>query len=118
MKKILFVFALTSLSYHLALAENIKCIFTEPFVTTEYQVAQNKLSLLGSAKNSKLIEGVSRQVLSPTKFQLVNQAGIILQILSLTQNGSDGMSDRVYPYEAEDFSIQNGSSLFGGCFSN
>lgn len=118
MKKILFLFALTSLSYHLALAENIKCIFTEPLVTTEYQVAQSKLSFVGDAKNSKLIEGVSRQVLSPTKFQLVDQTGRILQILSLTQNGSDGMSDRVYPYEAEDFSIQNGLSLFGGCFSN
>ena len=113
-------FALTAASAH---ADIIRCTFTEPFLSTEYSMAQQSLSILSPGEDGKgvrqTIRGVSLQIVGPTakkpgpaRFELRDAKGKILQKLILNHDGSDGMSDFEYPYEAEY------RGLTGGCYSN
>lgn len=118
-KLILPVLAISALS-SFASADVIKCTFTEPFVSTTYSMAQQSLTIdNGSEGTKKVIKDVSFQIKGAGRFELVDKSGKVLQKLSLTGKGSDGMSDATYPYEVVDASQQKfANSGIGGCSSN
>lgn len=92
-------------------ADNFKCVFTEPFFTLEYSMVQQSLKTT-SPEDSSVAKNISFQIKGPSDFALMDAEKNVVVELKLTQNGSDGMSDRRYPYEAK----WNG--LIGGCESN
>ncbi len=118
MKKIILVTMFLSTA---AQADIIRCGFTEPFITTTYSMTQQTLSYKedGSGK-VKVIKGVSFQIKDAGKFELVGKDGKVLQALKLTNNGSDGMSDTIYPFVVRDSVIgaSAANSGVGGCSSN
>lgn len=59
---------------------------------------------------------VSFQIKDAGVFELTSKAGVVLQSLTLDRQGSDGMSDRLYPYSV--IANRNGETQHGGCFSN
>jgi uncharacterized membrane protein len=75
-------------------------------------MAQQTLATSNMGEKPEVIKNVSFQIKGPGKFELVGKDGKVLQELTLNQNGSDGMSEIVYPYEAK------AGPLFGGCSSN
>jgi len=103
-------------------ADIIKCTFTEPFIDTTYSMAQQSLTysmFTGEKPEVKVIKNVSFQIKSAGEFELVAKDGTVLQKISLNNKGSDGMSDRSYPYEVEDKSMGGfANSGWGGCSSN
>jgi uncharacterized membrane protein len=92
-----------------AFAEKIYCVFTEPFINVVYNSNTNKVKIEAAG-------GQPQEVTVAVEFQ---QKGI-LQIqdlhkthtmkVDLTKEGSDGMSDFIYPFEAV-----LDDSLYGGC---
>ncbi|MBC7421691.1 MAG: hypothetical protein H7328_13260 [Bdellovibrio sp.] len=121
-KLILTAVLLANVSAH---ADIIKCDFTEPFLATTYSMTQQTLTydtsfLTGNKGSTKVFKNVSFQIKGAGKFELVAKDGTVLQKLDLSFNGSNGMSDGVYPYEVKDesdvFGGANGG--VGGCVSN
>ncbi len=93
-----------------AYAEVYSCSFTEPFVSFDYDSSKGTLSTCtpdmmvekpnGTVEcKSVVTEGVSLRVTAGNAFELVDNAGVVLYELQLTNQGSDGMSDRVYPFD-------------------
>ena len=110
--------ALTLITASISNADIIKCIFTEPFVNSTYSTTQSTLTYKDYENKTKVIKGVSFQIKAAGAFELVKN-GKVLQSLTLSQKGSDGMSDKVYPYEVMDTDLDmmaNGGH--GGCSSN
>ncbi len=106
---------------NMAHADIIKCSFTEPFYDTEYSMAQQKLTVSDFEGTTKSIRNVSFQIKGPGQFELWDSSGNVLQKLNLTNEGSNGMSDFVYPYEVESSDLVYGSGAnngIGGCTSN
>jgi hypothetical protein len=102
-----------------AQADLIQCQFTEPFVTTVYNLSQRTLVVMPAAGQTEVIKHVSLEMKAPGKFELVGPTGEVLQKLALTGKGSDGMSDRVYPFDVVSTSLEkvsNGGQ--GGCTSD
>ena len=110
-------------------AEVYSCSFTEPFVSLEYDSSKGTLATItpddyvelpdGSSKaNPVVTEGVSLRVTATGKFELVDNAGVVLYELELTNAGSDGMSDTVYPFDIKAKSSQlMPPDYLGGCSS-
>jgi hypothetical protein len=97
-----------------AKADIIRCTFTEPFVTTVYSTTQSTLALRYETEGREdIIKNVSFQIMSAGHFELWGPDRQPLQRLRLSHNGSDGMSDRQYPYSVEWIS----RGLRGGCTS-
>jgi len=113
--KILFVTSLLMMS--ISQADVIRCNFTEPFVASVYSMTQSTLSYVNSDGKKQTIKNVSFQIKAAGVFELVAKDGTLLQKLTLNRQGSDGMSDRLYPYEAKDNSPITHQS-YGGCSSN
>ncbi len=108
------VLLLASITY----ADIINCVFTEPFVTSIYSMNRSTLTYLDSENKKKVLNNVSFQIKAAGVFELVKD-GKVLQILLLNNQGSDGMSDMVYPYDVEDFSQEKlPNKSRGGCSSN
>ena len=105
---------------NMAAADIIKCMFTEPFGTSTYSMTQSVLKYdMADSDKSKTIKNVSFQIKAAGEFELISKEGKVLQKISLTKNGSDGMSDRVYPYEVKDSGMAtNANNGTGGCSSN
>ena len=95
-------------------ADIIKCYFTEPFYTTVYSMTQSKLTTT-EALTGKVVyrKNVSFQIKGPGSFELLSLNGQVLQTLTLDYQGSDGMSDKIYPYTVSAPGIG-----IGGCTSN
>lgn len=98
-------------------ADIIKCNFTEPFVNTTYSMTQSTLTYKNSDGQSKVVRNVSFQIKSAGVFELVSKEGTVLQTLNLNYQGSDGMSDRLYPYDVKDTTTSTHEGR-GGCASN
>ena len=97
----------------LAGADIIKCTFTEPFYTTTYSMAQQSLTVVNNLTNARSVErNVSFQIIDSGVFEIRSLGGAVRQRLTLDWNGSDGMSDRVFPYSVR------WRGLNGGCTSN
>lgn len=100
-------------------ADVIKCTFTEPFIDTTYSMTQSTLSYKDYEGIISVVKNVSFQIKSAGVFELLSKDGKTLQILTLNNKGSDGMSDTIYPYEVKDYSpVMTGNSGYGGCISN
>lgn len=99
-------------------AEIIKCVFTEPFVTTVYNMHQSTLTYKGFDSRPTINKGVSFVIRSAGVFELVKD-GQVYQTLTLNNKGSDGMSNTVYPYEVKDAGLDKmANNGFGGCSSS
>jgi len=100
-------------------ADVIKCVFTEPFINTTYSMTQSTLTYQDSENKIKILKNVSFQIKSAGVFELTSKDGKVLQTLTLNNEGSDGMSDAVYPYEVQDSSqLSSANRGIGGCTSN
>ena len=117
MKKL---FALSVLlSATVSQADIISCTFTEPFVSSTYSMTQSTLTYDSFGLGKTVIKNVSFQIKSAGEFQLVDKKGNVLQTLTLNKKGSDGMSDRVYPFDVTDTSMNKyANNGMGGCQSN
>jgi|GEM_PF-1444431 len=101
-------------------ADVFHCTFTEPFVTVTYSMAQQTLTFDEAGQPlKKVLNGVSFQIQSAGKFALVNSQKQTVMTLNLSNQGSDGMSDDVYPFETTWSKSEDGKAQqFGGCESN
>ena len=98
----------------IANADIITCNFTEPFVTTIYSTSQNTLSVYYKAeRRQEVLRNISFQIIQAGRFELWDTNRRPVQRLELTFKGSDGMSDKLYPYDAHWIS----NDLRGGCTS-
>lgn len=103
-----------------AQAAIISCNFTEPFFSLKYDTTTYELVRTENDGNGEVVTETKSAALlfkSSTKFELISEDKKVLLKLNLNFNGSDGMSDIIYPYEAE-LLMEDGSSLWGGCESN
>jgi hypothetical protein len=97
-----------------AKADIITCTFTEPFVTTVYSTTQSILTVRYDMEGREdALRNVSFQIINLGLFELWGPDRRPIQRLQLSFKGSDGMSDREYPYAVE--WLSNG--LQGGCSS-
>lgn len=119
MKKTLLALALfTSVfGFQQAHADIIVCKFTEPFVKVTYSMAQMSLTIEPAGEESTVMRGVSFQILGDNKFELLAKDNSVLAKLELSGEGSDGMSDIVYPFDVKGFFFSNLPQV-GGCESN
>lgn len=100
-------------------AEVFKCIFTEPFVSFEYNTATEKLIEHEAVMNkTRVLKSVSFQIKYAGTFLLKDKSGKLLAELKLNNQGSDGMSDAIYPYDVKYLDpIASGRPVMGGCTS-
>ena len=99
---------------HVVNADIIKCSFTEPFMTTSYDTSLKRMTVTYDVeKRQRIYDRISIRELRPGAFELRSVEGQILQRVERTCRGSDGMSDRVYPYSARWIPQE----LHGGCTS-
>src|SRR2546423_5783678 len=95
-------------------ADVIKCSFTEPFMTTLYDTSSKRMTLTYDVqKRRAVLDRVAMQETARGVFEFRSTNGQLVQRLKRTCRGSDGMSDRRYPYEAELIA----EKLYGGCAS-
>ena len=98
----------------IAKADIIKCSFTEPFITTSYDTALRRMTVTYDVqKRRRVFDSVSMREMRPRAFEFRSADGRVLQRVERTCRGSDGMSDRVYPYSAQWVP----QDLHGGCTS-
>ncbi|MCM2352405.1 MAG: hypothetical protein NDI63_02235 [Pseudobdellovibrio sp.] len=100
-----------------ASADIIKCTFTEPFVSSTYSMTQSTLTYESIDGQKTVIQKVSMQIKAAGIFELVAKDGKVLQRLDLNNQGSNGMSDHVYPYDVQDNTSMTNNGR-GGCESN
>ena len=98
----------------IAKADVIQCAFTEPFMRTSYDTSLKRMTVTYDVeKRRQVLNEVSLREITPGVFEFRNANGQALLRMQRTCRGSDGMSDRVYPYDAQ-WMLQN---LSGGCTS-
>ncbi len=101
-----------------ASARIITCSFTEPFVRTFYDPARKTLTIVQDVERRKQMQrDIAPKNISKTVLELRNIKGEIVQRLEHSFQGSDGMSDRSYPYVVQ-WMPQNPNMpevLTGGC---
>ena len=112
MKKLLLALAVAVPGF--AHADIIKCNFTEPFYQTTYSMTQNSLTISHMGNVTQVITGVSFQIMGRGRFELWDRNRNLLQRFALNNAGSDGMSDKVYPYQV----YWTQKAQYGGCTSN
>lgn len=120
MKTLLIASLATMLMSISAQAEIIKCTFTEPFVSLEYNTATETLKESEAVMGKKrVIKNVSFQIKYAGTFLLKDKNGKLLAELKLENKGSDGMSDAIYPYEINYKDMLGmANNGFGGCTSS
>ncbi|HXH30882.1 MAG TPA: hypothetical protein VNJ01_08725 [Bacteriovoracaceae bacterium] len=116
-------FILTAITLGISLtanAEIISCGFSEPFMSFTYDTSKETLSEREAIMNeNRVLTGVTFQIKYAGTFLLKSKAGKLLAELKLNNNGSDGMSGAIYPYEAKYIGAGGGeSTIYGGCTSS
>lgn len=97
-----------------ACADVIRCSFTEPFMTTSYDTSLRRMTVAYDVeKRSTTFDRISMRETKPRVFEFRTAGGQLLQRVERSCRGSDGMSDRVYPYTAHWIA----QKLYGGCTS-
>lgn len=77
-----------------------KCAYTEPFLITIYNSAARILTVVHDVeKRRNIIHDVRMSTVANTLELRIKNA--VVQRIDLRSRGSDGMSDRVYPYKGE-----------------
>lgn len=89
-----------------AAAEDFRCTFTEPSLTTVYRSATRTLTVFDPVIDyPKVRRTVYRHVFvtkrGRAKFEFRTRRGVLLHTLTLDHKGSDGMSDTIFPYSAD-----------------
>ena len=114
-----FIAAAILLSSFAVKADVIDCFFTEPFVSVKYNTATETLVEKEAVMDvSRTIKNVSFTIKYAGTFLLTDKSGKLLAELKLNNQGSDGMSDAVYPYDAKYMNVLgNGGTVYGGCTS-
>ncbi len=102
-----------------AAAKVIICSFTEPFIRTFYDPEKRTLTLVYDAENKRreVLSRIGSRTVSPKVIELRNEKQDLIQRLELNNQGSDGMSDKTYPYEGR-WTPGNPDlpeELWGGC---
>jgi uncharacterized membrane protein len=117
--KIFFASLIALASSPVAHAEKFTCGFTEPFYTVTYDTGSQKLvSRDDVMRKSTTFRNVAFQIVAPGEFRLSDQRGRELLRLKLTMEGSDGMSNVIYPFEASTEVLLGGANNgVGGCES-
>jgi uncharacterized membrane protein len=115
-----FILCAALISSFAAHAEVIKCGFTEPFVSFTYNTATEILVEKEAETNKKRIfKNVSFQIKYAGTFLLKDKSGKLLAELKLNNQGSDGMSDAIYPFDATYMNpMGRGQAIIGGCTSS
>ena len=98
-----------------AKAETFNCVFTEPFFSFTYSTSKETLSLNVMDEKKSVIKKVSFQIDDKGSYLLKSATGKLLATLILDNNGSDGMSDYVFPFTA--LYVEGDQPLYGGCDS-
>ena len=122
MFKILLGSAITVLSATSFALDKLTCNFTEPFITVQYDANTKVVTKTGVENYDEATDDFIAVVLSENAeirlaapdqvgiYDLVDVAtGTILLSMELNGNGTDGMSDQLYPFSAV---YQN---IYGGC---
>ncbi|MBC7384867.1 MAG: hypothetical protein H7301_01745 [Cryobacterium sp.] len=117
---LVFALMLTSRFIPAAKADRIRCSFTEPFLSTEYNMVNQTFTVVDSFSQypkvfKTVVKSVRLEIKDSGVFQLRIASGKIIQKLLLNHQGSDGMSGTVFPYEVTWTGHQN---LVGGCVSD
>lgn len=113
----------TCLAVTAAHAGTLECHFTEPFFTVTFDSATGKVVLLSADETDPatgdpvprtIAKGATLTAHPAQGWQelVLEGAGQTILTLKLTGRGSDGMSDRVYPFEA----LYGGRD--GGCLTD
>ena len=97
-------------------ADTITCTFTEPFVTSSYNTETATLEYTDYQGLIAVVENVSFKIVGAGSFELVKD-GQVIQHLELNYQGSNGMSDHVYPYDVKD-NREATHEGWGGCESD
>ena len=109
----LVIFAL--FTWSTAFAEVFDCTFSEPAVNYKYNSKTEQLTkkkdLLGEPE---IAESISFHILSSNIYVLKDSAGKQVGKITLSNNGSDGATETLYPYEIE---LKNENES-GGCTSS
>jgi hypothetical protein len=121
MKSLVLAFAfLSSVAQAESVRQTFTCTFTEPFITTVYETLDMSLTIYEPFTTNNAppqrIENVRIKDLGGNKIALVTKTGQALQYLERNFKGSDGMSDKVYPFEVIWMTdrVRNGK-FYGGC---
>ncbi|WII72959.1 hypothetical protein QJS83_03620 [Bdellovibrio sp. 22V] len=106
--KALLILALSLMSVS-ASAESIYCTFTEPFLTVTYNSETNKIRVDSAEHGSA--ETTAHVIFKSGGILHIDAEGITQYLeVNLTKEGSDGMSDAIYPFEGKISEL-----LVGGC---
>jgi uncharacterized membrane protein len=113
LQRLLLVGALMSPSA--ARADIITCAYTEPFIRTLYDTSLKTMTVVHDVeKRREILDQVSMREIRPGVFEFRSARGGTVQVIERNCRGSDGMSERAYPYEAQWIA----QKLYGGCASN
>lgn len=81
-----------------AQAEVIQCVFTEPFFSINYDTDTKKLEIVEMTEETPtFVVKADSKAISPTHSEISNTREHLLLAIYHDNEGSDGMSDRVYP---------------------
>lgn len=131
MSKLIFALILTLAPA--AFAETLNCSFTEPFFNLKYDSKTQILKRSEPDNNGKEVTRVvarnvrvvplsnvkTNELTSFTRFALIGQNGAVHLRLTLNYQGSNGMSDTIYPYNAEIPNMRTSANNgVGGCASS
>jgi hypothetical protein len=102
--------ALALLTANVARAEVITCSQTEPFITEVFDTEAGTAQVTEAMMNkTKTIHNVKMVILAGAHIQFQKANGEVIRELDLTREGSDGMSETVYPIAATSL-----NGLWGG----
>jgi uncharacterized membrane protein len=102
-----------------AKADIIKCSFTEPFYTITYTTGTRVLTVTNDVENkTEVYKNIGLLILGSDKFELRTTKNELVMSLAITGNGSDGMSETIYPYDAKvEGMVKGANNGIGGCES-
>lgn len=102
----------------IAQAETFTCQFTEPFFTLTYATQSERLTRKSADERPRVTKRVSFSITGPGAFVLKDRKGKELARLELSNKGSDGMGNTVYPYEIKLPDAGGANNGLGGCSSS
>ncbi len=97
------------------------CSFTEPFVRTVFDTHAGTMIVIHDVeKRRETLRGLSVSKVDGETVEVRGAGKKAIQRLARSYNGTDGMSDRVYPYEVIWTPGRRSlpATLYGGCESD
>ncbi len=99
----------------LAEAQTITCLYTEPLLKVVYDLKKRTIKVYkGVEKRPRIAKG-SVKSLGTKSFQIVSKALGVKQTLMHDNKGTDGASDKIYPYSSTWTQKDRPLPVFGGC---